>query len=132
MESEKLMFLFSEVIQFLWKEIFMYLVWILLLSFSFTCHVTHSYFKIVIASGTIEILMRDNCSPSFLCIHVFQFYSLRLHSPKLFGSSWIASEDSLDCSVEIIQSILLNRDCHWSIFGHVALTKIKCIPIVID
>ena len=25
----------------------------------------------------------------------------------------------------------LNRDCHWLILGHVALTKIKCIPIVI-
>ena len=25
----------------------------------------------------------------------------------------------------------LNRDCHWLILGHVALTKLKCIPIVI-
>ena len=25
----------------------------------------------------------------------------------------------------------LNRDCHWLILGHVALTKIQCIPIVI-
>ena len=25
----------------------------------------------------------------------------------------------------------LDRDSHWLIFGHVALTKIKCIPIVI-
>ena len=25
----------------------------------------------------------------------------------------------------------LNRDCHWLILGHVALTKIKCIPIMI-
>ena len=25
----------------------------------------------------------------------------------------------------------LDRDCHWLILGHVALTKIKCIPIVI-
>ena len=23
----------------------------------------------------------------------------------------------------------LNMDCHWLILGHVALTKIKCIPI---
>ena len=27
---------------------------------------------------------------------------------------------------------LLNRDCHWLILGHMALTKIKCIPIVIN
>ena len=26
----------------------------------------------------------------------------------------------------------LNRDCHWLILGHVAMTKLKCIPIVIS
>ena len=43
------------------------------------------------------------------------------------------------CAVQFKQKVLLysltftqqNRDCQWLIPGHVALTKIKCIPIVI-
>ena len=33
--------------------------------------------------------------------------------------------------VIFLDSFQLNRDCHWLILGHVALTKIKCILIVI-
>ena len=38
--------------------------------------------------------------------------------------------DNLSCYIPR-RSLKLNRDSHWPILGHMALNKIKCIPIVI-
>ena len=80
---------------------------------------------------------KTNCFPRDLTLSVY-YYSFKTLAPipRLIPHNPLALTifgrlEQYTINLYSYTFTQLNRDCHWLILGHMALTKIKCIPILI-